>query len=366
MYIKWNYFSKYSLVIILICFSIYGKSVVCSPLIAGKEGRVGFVCYPCDNANSKNDHTTISLDTYDFEQTGVGAFSVVFGNSIWHSRTIANRAASLKTGRLPPVASTRTDFPRIKFRQGKFWQISDSGDRVSKWNENSGKWELALLLTRPFNSFEISFTGDIVMISGPRGASENNMIEIYPPNSAKCVSKIPFPATNLGLDAEHIFPIVWDLPISTVYREHVLIYFPMCGRLFCYNFVNSAFKEMKTPWKAISGEKIKKEAKETGIIRINTFPGIRCLQFLPSEIAKARVAYQFPRIVKSMSGNPNSSTTLPAPLPPEVQIGILDFKENTLKWNLNIKLPYLPVWQGDNGVWVPLKDALTSKLKKSP
>ena len=326
--------------------------------VAKDPKNVATICQTCDRPTTKEEVKTRSLWGYDIHRRPGGDYSITYDGMVWgfNPSALGHRLSFFKNLPAPPDGGY--PFVPIKYRQGYFWLLAKSGKTLFRYDPKHPKWEPVLVLKQPFHSFEVGFNEQIMMISGD-GDGKNRLIEVYEPFSEKPATTEEFPETGLKPVESKFVPGYWAAPVTTTIDEFSLIYLPMCGRLFSYDVARHSLREMSMPWSKLDSKMISSEYETYGVINLTQFPGLRCLQFLPSEGSALRVAYQMPPGPRNkrvlVDGVPDWVPAEKAPKRGSIQIGELNLQEGTYQKLDTTEDAMMPLWPTPKGAWIALE-----------
>lgn len=215
---------------------------------------------------------------------GEGVF-LLSGDLLW--KWVPQAAGGRFLTRRPSPATTSIDpsIPPVRFRQETFWRSHDRD--IQRWHGNGGGWATVLRAPTDFADFEVTSTGQILLIGTP-----DHLMEAYDPQEEKAVKRLPYPDAGLPLPAvKKRFPFYWDFFRTASVDTFVAIYAAGSGRMFLYDDIRMGLKELNTPWQPVDLSK-PEQFLSGPVANISGHPGVGCLQFIPIDGQSLHVAYQ--------------------------------------------------------------------------
>jgi hypothetical protein len=270
------------------------------------------------------------------------------GNHLHHFLGEAERLAA------PGTASLDQS---IKFRAGRFW--AQRNREVLVYDAPTHRWTVVFLATKPFEAFEVTHDGRILLIG-----SGDHLVETYEQATSQPTKSVDAPKLKASATDKNLLDFYWERPLTASFQEFILIYFTRCGRLFVYNTLNAGFKEVTTPWAPLDPAKVRGMAEAEGMVPLYGFPGSSCLQFLPGQGMNVQLAYRIRRRTGSVTRQVKDGRTLldfgPTTLDP-LQVAELDLDQATLAPAESRGDLSLPLWISPLGKIVPLATALPAR-----
>jgi len=327
-------------------------------------GSIPVMGCTCDGIKSSGEARTISLSAMDFSKDQAGKAYLGYDQQFrtWVPKGMG--LVLLHKESTPGAVAAGASVAKVKFRNGQFWVSDQSHARVLQWDASAKTWRVALDPGFEFQEFEVSFHGQIVLFGTFHEKDrDNHFMECFEPYAKTPVSVEAYPTSGLSPQDEKRCGFHWDLPTTCASEEFVISYFAMSGRLFVYDTSKHALREITTPWKTLNPEWLRAQDHDFGVLNLNAYPGLRCLQFVPTPNRNSiGIAYQIPGkasrknvlvggLEKMVPVGPDRETE-------PVKVAELDLVSMKLQPMLSDAAPKLPVWIKPNGSYGPLAEVL--------
>ena len=335
-----------------------------------EAGSIPLIGWVCDSTKGTAEARTISLSAMDFARDSEGSTYLGYDQQFrtWIPRGMG--LALLRKEAAPGATAAGASVAKVKCRKGQFWVRDQDHTRVLQWDPKASTWRVALNPGYEFEDFEVSFHGQVVLFgAGPAG--KKHFIECFEFNAKDPVSTEPFPSSGLASKEEERCGFSWDLPYTCVSDEFIICYFSMAGRLFVYDTSKHSLREISTPWKPFTAKWYRDQDRDFGAISMNTFPGSRCLQFVPTPSRNSvGIAYQIPgkasRKNVLVDGKQKLVSVGPDKDAEPVRVLELDLTEMKLSPLASDVAPKLPVWLKSDGNYGPLAAVLETSERHAP
>lgn len=241
------------------------------------------------------------------------------------------------------------------YRAGSFWRRKDQS--ILKWDPGSRLWLPALEARGPFQSFEVTFDGDILLLG-----TEKNFLERYSFQGKDPRWTAPYPGLGVGESVARTRTFLWEALCTAAFQETLLVYAPGLGRLYAFDALRGALDEVKVPWKPLDLTRELARADAQGLVVLAGFPGPGCLQFLPGPGTQPFVAYRVKEVIGEVRWVPLRPGQAPE-LKMETRqgplcVGEVDLASTTLRDPLELGEMDLPVWRNSKGSFEPLADLM--------
>jgi hypothetical protein len=327
-------------------------------------GSIPVMGWTCDGIKNSGEARTISLSAMDFSKDHGGKAFLGYDQQFrtWVPKGMG--LVLLHKESTPGAVAAGASVAKVKFRNGQFWVSDQSHARVLQWDAPAKTWRVALDPGLEFQEFEVSFHGQIVLFGTFHSKeSDNRFIECFEPFEKTPVSVEAYPSSGLSPQDEKRCGFHWDLPTTCASEEFVIGYFAMAGRLFVYDTSRHTLREITTPWKPLNSEWLRAQDHDFGVLNLNAYPGLRCLQFVPAPNRNSiGIAYQIPgRASRKNVLVAGQEKLIPVGADKEsepVKVAELDLVSMKLQPMVSDAAPRLPVWIKPNGTYGPLAEVL--------
>lgn len=243
------------------------------------------------------------------------------------------------------------------YRAGSFWRRKDQ--TILKWDSPSRLWLLALEAGGRFQSFEVTFDGDILLLG-----TEKHFLERFSYQGKDPLWTAPYPDLGVGEKVARAKTFLWEALCTAAFQEALLVYAPALGRLYAYDAMRGDLGEVKVPWRPLDLKRELARAASQGLVVLAGFPGPGCLQFLPGPGTQPFVAYRVKEVIGEVRWTPLRPGQAPD-LKIETKqgplcVGELDLASSTLRDPVVLGELDLPVWRNPKGSFEPLAGLMKS------
>lgn len=323
-------------------------------------------------ADSATVHTprqaqTLSLQSMDVSVDSGGSAHLGYNEqaSDWSPMGAGIKAVAWHS--YPGMVQPATSVNRFKYRLGTYWLESQDNMQVQRWDETHHTWRTILQPGVEFSDFEVSSTGQIVLIR-TFGTGRDHLFESFEQRGEKPVATVDLPSSGLTPAEAEQYYFYWDSFKACVCDEFIVAYAQDCGRMFVFDTSDGALHEMDTPWLPASGDWFRGQVQKYGVLNLDRFPGVSSLEFLPTGSRNAmQIAYQIPakapRKQVLVDGKPQMVKVGEDPAPSPVMVADLDFSTMSLKGAKPVDGASLPLWVREDGSLGPIKEVLASARK---
>lgn len=327
-------------------------------------GSIPMSSWTCDGTKSAAEARTISLSAMDFAKDSEGRVMLGYDQQLrtWVPKGMG--LGLLRKEAAPGAVASGASVAKVKYRNGHFWVGDQDHARVLQWDSRARAWRVALDPGFEFQDFEVSFHGQIVLIGTfhPKNG-EKRLIECFEADGRSPVSVENYPPSGLTVQDEKRCSYNWALPVTCASDEFIVTYFSMAGRLFVYDTSAHALREISTPWTPLNSEWLNAQDREFGVLNMNVYPGMNCLQFVPTSSRNSiGIAYQVsgkaPRKNVLVEGKAKLVPVGPDKDPEPVKVVELDLVNMKLEPTVSDVAPRLPIWLKSNGTYGLISEVL--------
>lgn len=323
-----------------------------------------------DSIHSVSDAQTISLQAMDVSVDSGGVAHLAFDRQVsdWDPVGAGLKATAWRS--FPGMVQPATSVNRLKYRLGTFWLESPDNTQIQRWDGTAHTWSVVLEPGVEFSDFEVTSSGQIVLIR-TFGKDREHLFECFEQKGERPVATEDLPGTGLGPAEASQYFFYWSSFKAALCDDYVAVYAQDCGRLFVYDARNHGMHEIGVPWQPVTADWIRSQVRDYGVINLNRFPGVRCLEFLPTGTRNAlRVAYQIParapRKQVLLDGKPAKVKVGNDPAQTPVEVAELDFSTMTLKEPRPVEGLHLPLWIQEDGDLGPIQAVLAKARAQKP
>lgn len=308
----------------------------------------------------------------------------VFGGEyfIVHDREIL-RVASSPDGRplgdlssfsLPLPVKAGPGDPLLRYAQGQLWmglpaKGSEPGMSFMHFDFPTKTQETFATLPILCDSFEIDLDGNLLLFSAINlkdGTRSHVATATRGADTVRAVHAYPW---HYGSNERARENSLWKSTITHKQDTNIIIYHPNIGKMFAYDLVTRAIRELRTPWKSVGIEEFKEASKSSpDLFRAEGYPGAFCIQFIPLNSNRVLIAYVLHEAEKP--GTPvEQGQEPPHPEPPKqlpLKTYELDLSTGEVTEPVAREGMKLPLWATFEGDPIPLEAFLAGRRSVKP